>query len=72
MSSLFDSDYRILTELNAYTKEIEFAKTLNGNNTKIIEQLKTNFNDELNYIINNFGNTTDKIILEKIKNFKNL
>ncbi len=67
MSSLFDSNYRVLTELNAYTKEIEFVKTLKGNNIKIIEQLKTNFNDELSYIINNFGDVTDKNILDKIK-----
>ncbi|MCL1667211.1 hypothetical protein M2T82_03955, partial [Elizabethkingia ursingii] len=31
MKSLYDSNYRVFTELNAYTKEIEFVKSLKGN-----------------------------------------
>ena len=72
MSSLFDSNYRVYTELNAYTKEIEFVKSLSGNNQNIIKQLKLNFDDEFNYIINNFGKVQDKNLLSKIEIFKNL
>lgn len=72
MSSLFDSNYRVYTELNAYTKEIEFVKSLPGNNQNVIKQLKLNFDDKLNYIINNFGKVQDKNLLSKIEIFKNL
>lgn len=72
MSSLFDSNYRVSTELNAYTKEINFVKSLNGSHDIIIKQLKLNFEDEFNYIVNEFGEIADKELLESIKKFKNL
>lgn len=72
MSSLFDVNYRVRTELNAYTKEINFVKSLNGNHDNIIRQLKLNFEDEFNYIVREFDEVTDKDLLESIKKFKNL
>jgi hypothetical protein len=46
-ASLYDINYRITTELNAYTKEIEFIKSLKGENFKTIKQLKSNFIEEV-------------------------
>jgi len=72
MKSLYDSNYRVLTEVNAYTKEIEFVKSLGKNNDKIIKQLKQNFFEEFKYIIENFGDITSTDLIDRIKNFKNL
>ncbi len=71
MNSLYDVNYRCLTEYNAYKTEIEFILKNNIiNSQKIIEQLKENFIDEINYITNNFGTITDKNVLLKIKKLK--
>lgn len=72
MKSLYDSNYRVLTELNAYTKEVEFVKSLSKNNDKIIKQLKKNFFEEFKYIIENFGDITSTDLIDRIKNFKKL
>ncbi|MGC5746441.1 hypothetical protein [Chryseobacterium sp. NFX27] len=72
MKSLYDSNYRVLTELNAYIKEVEFVKSLSGNNDKIIKQLKKNFSEEFKYIIENFGDITNTGLINRIKSFKNL
>ena len=72
MKSLYDSNYRVLTELNAYTKEIEFVKSLSGNNDKVMKQLKKNFFEEFKYIIENFGDITYTDLINKTKEFKNL
>ncbi|WP_288377025.1 hypothetical protein [uncultured Chryseobacterium sp.] len=72
MKSLYDSNYRVLTEINAYKKEVEFVKSLGKNNDKIIKQLKKNFFEEFKYIIENFGDITSTDLINKIKNFKNL
>ncbi len=72
MKSLYDPNYRVFTELNAYTKEIEFVKSLKGANDNTIKQLKENFSKEFKYIIENFGDLTNKDLIDRIKDFKNL
>ncbi|WP_310028963.1 hypothetical protein [Flavobacterium arsenatis] len=68
MESLFDLNYRVTTELNAYTKEIDFVKNLKGDNSKVIEQLKVNFKNELEFLARKTV-ITDKNILNRINEF---
>ena len=71
--SLYNLNYRVATELKAYKAEIEFVKKLNGNNLKAINQLKKNFQEELEYI-EMILNTkvSDKKIIKKINELLNL
>jgi len=71
--SLYNFNYRVTTELNAYKAEIEFVKKLNGNNLAAIDQLKKNFQGELEYIeIILNTKVSDKKMIKRINELLNL
>lgn len=68
MRSLYDLNYRVTTEINAYKTEIEFVKKQKLKNADTIYRLKENFKKELELIQKNLNELiTDKNVLLKIE-----
>ncbi|MEM9546674.1 MAG: hypothetical protein AAGA77_11920 [Bacteroidota bacterium] len=66
---VFDPNFRVTTEYNAYKLEIE--EMLNMGQTSVANQLKTNFQNEVNDIMSKMG-TPDQSVLDLIDNLMNL
>lgn len=65
----FDPDYRVTSEYNAYRIEIE--EMISSGHIDVANQLKTNFQNEVNNIMQNFG-TAQPSVLALIDDLMNL
>ncbi|QDZ63729.1 hypothetical protein EVD20_15770 [Elizabethkingia bruuniana] len=64
---VYDPNFRTMSEIISYEKEIDFVKK-NGNNSEIINRLKINLKEEVDDFSKRIGAPTDKKILEKLDN----
>ncbi len=67
---IFDSNFRITTEYNAY--KIEILEMINQGQTTVANQLKNNFQAEVNDIINKIGAPTNPSVTNLITQLMNL
>ena len=68
---VFDPDYRLTTEFNAYKTEIDFLRS-EGIGGGAVDQLKANFEVEVNRFLPDVGELTDPAVADLIQQLRDL
>lgn len=68
---VFDPDFRVNTEFNAYKTEIDFLRA-EGASEDVIDRLKSNFEVEVNRIKADIGDPVDPVVIDMIEQMKTL